>query len=116
MSDPIRAADLRLATYGSLRPGEINHHELSPLKGRWLKGTVKGKLADEGWGATLGFPALILDPLGPAVNVELFESEDLPDYWSRLDEFEGSEYRRVVVQVDTREGLLPAYIYVLAAS
>jgi gamma-glutamylcyclotransferase (GGCT)/AIG2-like uncharacterized protein YtfP len=104
----------RLATYGSLRPGEVNHHELSELKGRWLKGTVKGQLAEEGWGAPLGFPALILDPLGATVDVELFESRELLDHWGRLDEFEGSGYRRVAVEVDTEEGLLAAYIYVLA--
>jgi gamma-glutamylcyclotransferase (GGCT)/AIG2-like uncharacterized protein YtfP len=48
------------------------------------------------------------------VDVYLFESADLPDHWSRLDEFEGPGYRRVVTQVRTSDGDLSACIYVVA--
>ena len=108
------SANVRLATYGSLSPGEINHNQLSALTGRWSKGTVRGILSPAGWGSALGFPALTLDPSGPLVNVNVFESPDLPEHWARLDEFEGSGYRRVVVAVQTPQGELPAFIYVLA--
>jgi gamma-glutamylcyclotransferase (GGCT)/AIG2-like uncharacterized protein YtfP len=114
MPDPDQSALTRLATYGTLSPGRINHHQLSPLKGHWQKGTVNGWHTEGGWGSALGFPALTLDPLGPTVDVHLFESQDLPDHWSRLDEFEGSGYRRVVTLVHTTEGDLPACIYVLS--
>jgi gamma-glutamylcyclotransferase (GGCT)/AIG2-like uncharacterized protein YtfP len=114
MSDCDQCEETRLATYGTLSPGRINHHQLSPLKGRWQKGTVNGWLTEGGWGSALGFPGLNLDPLGPIVEVYLFESQDLPDHWSRLDEFEGSGYCRVVTRVHTTEGDLPAYIYVLS--
>ena len=67
-----------------------------------------------GWGAALGFPVLILDPVGTSVDVDLFESMDLPEHWARLDEFEGSSYRRVVATVNTEEGERAAWIYVLA--
>jgi gamma-glutamylcyclotransferase (GGCT)/AIG2-like uncharacterized protein YtfP len=107
-------ADTRLASYGSLAPGRVNHHQLAGLKGRWLRGTVQGKRIEAGWGATIGFPALILDPSGPPVEVHLFESSDLPYHWPRLDEFEGPGYRRVLTRVRTAEGELSAYIYVLA--
>jgi hypothetical protein len=41
------------------------------------------------------------------IEVYIFESLDLPDHWSRLDEFEGLGYRRVVVtQVSTADGEL----------
>jgi hypothetical protein len=46
-----------------------------------------------GWGTALGSPGLVLDQSGPPVDVHLFESLDLPDHWSRLDEFEGSILR-----------------------
>jgi gamma-glutamylcyclotransferase (GGCT)/AIG2-like uncharacterized protein YtfP len=108
------APDIRLATYGTLAPGRVNHHQISALAGNWQRGTVKGKLFASGWGAALGFPGLILDPHGPSVDVDLFESMDLPDHWARLDEFEGTGYRRVVTTVDTREGERSAWIYVLA--
>lgn len=62
----------------------------------------------------MGFPGLILDPLGASVNVHLFDSMDLPRHWARLDEFEGSGYRRAITNVETAEGNLSAWIYVLA--
>ena len=102
----------RLATYGTLAPGRPNHHQLDGLAGRWLPGRVHGRLVKTGWGAELGFPALVLDPAGAAVEVQLFESADLPEHWSRLDSFEGSGYRRVVTSVETAEGELMASIYV----
>jgi len=107
-------ADTRLATYGSLSPGKINHDQLSSLKGRWLKGAVRGILQNAGWGSSMGFPGLTLDSTGPEVTVNVFESQELPCHWSRLDEFEGPEYRRVVTQVHTSDGILEAHIYVIA--
>jgi gamma-glutamylcyclotransferase (GGCT)/AIG2-like uncharacterized protein YtfP len=110
-----RAADARLATYGTLAPGRVNHHQLAGLKGQWQQGTVRGRLADAGWAAALGYRGLVLDPLGPIVEVHLFESAELPDHSPRLDAFEGTGYRRVVTQVRTADGELDAWIYVLAA-
>jgi gamma-glutamylcyclotransferase (GGCT)/AIG2-like uncharacterized protein YtfP len=113
-ADLSRSPDTRLAIYGTLAPGRANHHQISALKGTWQRGTVRGKLIPSGRGATLGFPALILDPLGPVVHVDLFESADLPQHWDRLDEFEGSGYQRVITTVNTEEGERTAWIYVLA--
>ena len=110
-----RATDTRFAIYGTLAPGRVNHHQLAKLTGRWQKGTVRGRLVDAGWGAALGYPGLVLDPLGPVVEVDLFESLELPDHWSRLDAFEGAGYRRVVTRVRTAESELDAWIYVIAA-
>jgi gamma-glutamylcyclotransferase (GGCT)/AIG2-like uncharacterized protein YtfP len=59
---------------------------------------------------------LVLDPDGPLVDVFLFESHDLPAHWSRLDEFEGEAYRRVVATVSTADGEVDAWIYVIAKS
>jgi gamma-glutamylcyclotransferase (GGCT)/AIG2-like uncharacterized protein YtfP len=103
----------RLATYGSLAPGRPNHHLLDGLDGRWLEGVVYGRLVDAGWGADLGYPALILDPSGSAIPVQVFESIDLADSWSRLDDFEGPGYERVVTTVRTSAGDVDASIYVL---
>src|SRR5580698_6593519 len=108
------ALDTRLAIYGTLAPGRVNHHQISALAGKWQRGTVKGRLLSSGWGAAQGFPGLIPDSLGPLVDVDLFESTDLPEHWARLDEFEGIGYRRVVTTVNTEEGDRSAWIYVLA--
>jgi gamma-glutamylcyclotransferase (GGCT)/AIG2-like uncharacterized protein YtfP len=100
--------------YGTLARGRPNHHQLSGLSGRWIEGTVRGRLFEEGWGVELGYPGLVLDLDGATVGVQVFESLDLSDHWTRLDEFEGSGYRRTVTEVSTAEGDLLAYIYVLA--
>lgn len=110
-----RAADGRLAVYGTLTPGRVNERQLAPLRGRWRHGTVRGRLADAGWGAEQGYPGLILDPEEPAVEVHLFESPGLPDHWDRLDAFEGPGYRRVLTHVRPEGGDVDAWIYVLAA-
>jgi gamma-glutamylcyclotransferase (GGCT)/AIG2-like uncharacterized protein YtfP len=104
-------ADCRLIAYGSLAPGRPNHHQLDGLKGRWLEGAIRGELMQQGWGAAMGYPAFVANPDGPALKVLIFESPELPDHWSRLDEFEGAEYQRVVVPVETPEGRLDASIY-----
>jgi hypothetical protein len=57
---------------------------------------------------------LILDTRGALVEVHVFESHALHDYWPHLDAFEGPGYRRVRADVSTAEGVLPASIYVLA--
>lgn len=106
--------DTRLATYGTLAPGRQNHEQLSGMPGRWLIGRVHGSLAEAGWGAALGYPALILDSDGEPIEVFVFESPLLAQHWRRLDAFEGPGYRRVVVDVSTAEGVLRASIYVAA--
>ncbi len=108
-------AQRRLATYGTLGPGRPNHHQLSDLTGDWVRGSVRGDLHEEGWGAAQGFPGLVLNPTGKVVAVDLFLSNDLPDHWPRLDAFEGEGYRRVVTQVSTPDGVVDACIYVLAS-
>jgi gamma-glutamylcyclotransferase (GGCT)/AIG2-like uncharacterized protein YtfP len=108
-------AEHRLATYGTLAPGRPNHHQLDGLTGRWFEGRVNGTLVDAGWGADLGYPALVLDPDGPHVDVVVFESADLPAHWSRLDQFEGPGYERVTTTVRTRAGDREASIYILRA-
>lgn len=104
----------RLAVYGTLQPGQANHHQLAGLGGHWIPGRVRGRLLAQGWGAALGFPALVLDPTGPWVEVQILQSEELPQHWDRLDLFEGDGYRRVVTTADTEQGPVETYIYVLA--
>jgi gamma-glutamylcyclotransferase (GGCT)/AIG2-like uncharacterized protein YtfP len=106
----------RLAIYGSLAPGRPNHHEVAGLRGPWITGTVHGRLVQAGWGASLGYPALVLDADGSAIDVHVLESEDLPAHWSRLDRFEGPGYERVLTTVSTATGRVEAYVYVLGVT
>lgn len=104
-------AEERLASYGTLAPGEENQHQLDELDGRWIEGVVLGKRVKAGWGTWLGFPGFVLDPNGGQVKVHIFESKDLPQHWQRLDDFEGEEYKRVITTADTDEGPLEVCIY-----
>jgi gamma-glutamylcyclotransferase (GGCT)/AIG2-like uncharacterized protein YtfP len=38
----------RLAVYGSLAPGQANHHQLAGLAGEWRSGVVRGWLTASG--------------------------------------------------------------------
>ena len=107
--------DHRLATYGTLAPGRMNHHQLEVLVGTWTTGTTRGRLVEMGLGAALGYPAVVLDESGDALPVHLFISPHLFAYRSRLDAFEGAEYRRGEVMVETAEGSVSAWIYLAAA-
>ena len=94
------ACSRHLAVYGSLAPGRSNAAQLEDLAGEWLADcVVTGELVHSCWGDEIGYPALRWSAAGPSVPVQLFVSADLPRHWARLDEFEGSDYRRIVVPV-----------------
>ncbi len=104
-----------LFVYGTLAPGKPNEHVLAPLDGTWKPATVRGQLYEEGWGAALGYPGIILDSLVSEVNGLLFSSEKLEQFWTELDEFEGAGYQRVSTQVRLESGEYEeAQIYVLS--
>jgi gamma-glutamylcyclotransferase (GGCT)/AIG2-like uncharacterized protein YtfP len=109
------SANCHLAVYGSLAPGEANAAQLESISGLWSDGYfVTGDLEERGWGSRLGFPGLRWRPSGPRVAVKVFSSRELPSHWERLDEFEGAEYRRIVVPLlDTESVVGLANIYVL---
>ncbi|MDJ0614701.1 MAG: gamma-glutamylcyclotransferase family protein [Rhizobiaceae bacterium] len=106
-------AEHRLATYGTLAPGEVNADQLDGLQGEWKQGTIRGDLLKEGWGADHGCPGCLINPNGERIDVFIFESADLPRHWARLDAFEGTEYSRIETMAETKDGLLEVSIYEL---
>lgn len=104
----------RLFVYGTLAPGRPNEHILEPLNGVWQPATVRGHLKEEGWGAVLGYPALVLDETGEVVSGFIFTAEKLSDYWNVLDTFEGEQYKRVLVEALLDDGNpVKAFVYVV---
>ena len=106
----------RLFVYGTLAPGRPNEHVLSDIPGVWEPASVTGTLLQEGWGAAVGYPGIVLDKHGSKIEGFLFSSEHLPDHWSRLDDFEGQDYKRMLTTVCLKdETAVDAYIYTLCA-
>ena len=104
----------RLFVYGTLMPGRPNEHLLRDIGGAWDAATVNGTLHPEGWGATVGYPAVIPDEQGGEVAGFLFSSENLSDHWAALDEFEGEAYERLLTKVKLKDGsTVDAYVYAL---
>lgn len=102
----------RLFVYGTLAPGRPNAHVLADVPGRWEPATVTGSLLQEGWGAAVGYPGIVLDGRGGEVEGFLFSSEALAELWPRLDAFEGDGYERVLTAVTRENGsTVDAYIY-----
>ena len=104
----------RLFVYGTLAPGRPNAHVLEGVPGDWEPATVKGVLLEQGWGAVVGFPGIVLDQNGEEVHGFIFSSDELSSHWARLDEFEGDGYERVITSVELADGTnVEARIYVL---
>lgn len=105
----------KLFVYGTLAPGRPNEHLLQKIGGSWEKGYVIGKFHNEGWGATMGYPAVKLDDGGDKVHGYIFTSDRLAAYWSELDTFEGDAYQRVKTTVILADGMteVEAFIYEL---
>ena len=92
-----------LAVYGTLAPGQPNHHVVAPLGGEWTDGLIEGDLLPEGWGAALGYPGFRSRVGGAAVAVQVLTIPSLANAWPTLDRFEGPEYQRILVPVFSTE-------------
>ena len=96
----------KLAIYGTLAPGEVNHSQIAGIPGTWVEGFVRGDLRMTGWGAEYGYPALAWSPDGPRVAVKLFVAPEMERHWQRLDAFEGDGYRRILVPIENDDGIV----------
>lgn len=107
----------RLFVYGTLAPGRPNAHVLADVPGSWAPATVRGRLLQEGWGAAAGYPGIVPDESGEAVEGMVFSSEHLAAHGSRVDAFEGDGYERVLVRAKLRDGAsVDAYVYRLSSN
>jgi len=104
-----------LVVYGSLAPGEANHHVISHIKGIWLKAFIKGKIIDNGWSTRTGYPEFqrTFDSGSNTIEVLAFMSEELDNYWEDIDAFEGTElYNRTRISCKLEGGqIISAFIY-----
>ena len=84
-----------LFVYGTLMPGRSNHSVVEHLSGVWQEASVQGLLVEEGWGGDKSCPGLFLREDGARVPGFVLSSDQLPEEWPFLDDFEGYEYERV---------------------
>lgn len=104
-----------LFIYGTLAPGRPNAHIMQPITGTWTPATVRGTKFEQGWGAALGYPGLVLDNSDHLVEGFVFASYELPAHWARLDEFEGEGYERVLTTATLDSGeQIETYVYQLS--
>ena len=107
-------ADNRLFVYGTLAPGRPNEHVLADVPGDWIPASVRGDLVAHGWGASLGFPAIVLNQQAGEVDGFVFSSDQLKQHWDRLDAFEGEGYERVGALATIEGGsVLEVQVYAL---
>jgi len=107
----------RLFVYGTLGPGGPNEHVLSAIGGTWEEASVNGYLKQQGWGAEMGYPGIVLDNTGDEIKGYIFFSDKLDYHWDELDDFEGEEYKRILIKVKTKDKMaVEAYIYILRES
>ena len=95
-----------LFVYGTLAPGQVNAHVLALLSEAWTEAQISGSLHDAGWGAAHGCRgARLVDNdidkitanshATSVVKGVLLKSNDLADFWQKLDDFEGIDYQAV---------------------
>ena len=104
----------QLFVYGTLCPNRENAHILGGIGGDWQKASVHGTIHILDWGPDKGLPAIILNDKDSLVEGYLFSTEKLAENWQMLDDFEGFQYERVVVDVSVDSGeKIQAWTYVM---
>lgn len=104
-----------LIVYGSLAPGESNHHIISHIDGQWSKASIKGRIIDNGWSSRTGYPEFQRTSEEDSETVEVFAfiSEELDEHWDHIDAFERTEsYIRSKIPCVLEGGkIIDAFIY-----
>lgn len=110
----LRFTMLSLFVYGTLGPNRPNAHVMENIGGTWAEAHVFGTLKQQGWGAELGFPGIVLDQSENQVSGFVFFSDNLEQHWQALDEFEGVGYQRVPVKAHLSTGeTIDSFVYAL---
>jgi len=99
-------ADRKLVVYGTLAPGKVNQNILSEIEGSWSNCKVNGRIFEKN-----GLPYFVWDPNESLIEVHLFFSKKLPASWNRLDQFEGSTYKRILIPVTIDKEICVAYVF-----
>jgi len=97
----------KLVVYGTLAPGNVNHGVLSDISGTWEDCSLRGCID-----IINGLPCFNWQTSGPVIKAQLFTSDVLPNKWDKIDSFEGSYYRRILLPVEKSQGIAIANVFV----
>lgn len=105
----------KLVVYGTLAPGQPNAEILTDIIGTWKNCIVRGKITE-----SYGLKMLHWNPIGENIETKIFQSNNLPNNWLSLNQFEGSQYvRRLVLahpfsekNIDNSPSIEVAYAYI----
>tara|TARA_Y100000591_G_C21786863_1_gene674296 strand:+ start:37 stop:375 length:339 start_codon:yes stop_codon:yes gene_type:complete len=101
-----------LFVYGSLQKGKQHENILENINGLWKKAYVVGYLFNISKGPDYGYPAIKIDKKGLKIHGMVFQSKDLKKKISKIDAFEGKNYKRVISKIYLENGLvIDAYLY-----
>jgi gamma-glutamylcyclotransferase (GGCT)/AIG2-like uncharacterized protein YtfP len=90
----------RLLTYGTLSPGGANFNMLASITTYPRSVQIKGKIISRNG---LNYFDRYYRSADPMISCVMLESDDLPQIWPRLDDFEGKEYQRILLPYLTDE-------------
>ena len=121
MTDPQQPSHLPFFVYGTLLPGERNHPLIDARVRAWTPAELPGALLFHGSGRPYPYPYALPDPDG-AGTVRGEVAEIVPGAYDEvladLDLLEGctpgspvGRYERVLRQVRTAAGPVPAWVY-----
>lgn len=97
----------KLISYGTLAPGQPNHWLISDLRGEWKECAIRGAMNQKD-----GLSQFSWNTACSEQPARLFTSDDLPNNWDRIDQFEGKGYRRQLVPAELKAGVAIGYAYI----
>lgn len=97
----------RLLVYGTLAPGQVNEKILSGIPGIWTEGFVKGMVETRN-----GLPEFKWRTNSDEIKIKVFNSDVLVQHIEKINKFEGSNYRRILIPVRVSPSLFSVgFIY-----
>lgn len=100
----IFGAHERIAVYGALAPGEARHYMLTPFRGAWSAGFVRGRLERTGLAGAFGVETLTLHGSERA-PVHLLHAPPLAAAWATLDAWPAPGVARLLCAVENADGV-----------
>jgi hypothetical protein len=98
-------SETRVAVYGALAPGEAKHYMLTPFRGVWTPGFVRGRMVGGPWSAVVGMQGIRLEGGADRVPVHVLQSKVLKGAWGSFDFFKGAGFYRLLTPVENSDGV-----------